>query len=166
MVESMFLEHASMLSGFIYALLPNRDVARDVLHEVFVVLRQKADSFEPGSDFGAWARSVARNKALEACHSNSRFPQALPLDVIEKLAGSPEPYDDRWELRRSILKDCINRLTRTARTVVELRYLEGLGIAPLAAKLGWGEPSVRVAVSRAREALRECVAKHEEEATL
>ena len=65
------MEFVRLLTGqqrqlylYIIALLPNPTDVDDVLQATNMVLWSKADEFEPGSDFGAWARRVAHFEVL------------------------------------------------------------------------------------------------------
>ena len=58
-VQRLFVANTSLLN--------NR--AEDVLQEVFLTLTQKAAEFQPGTDFVAWARAIARIKVLQRYRS-------------------------------------------------------------------------------------------------
>ena len=55
------MEHQRELYAFILSMLPNLTEADDVLQETNMVLWRKREEFEPGTNFGAWARTVARS---------------------------------------------------------------------------------------------------------
>ena len=57
-------ERAETHFRFIYSLVRGRHSSEDVLKDVSVVLWKKFDSFEIGTDFGAWAMCVARFTVL------------------------------------------------------------------------------------------------------
>lgn len=161
LVQKLFLRHSLILQGFIQSLLPDRSVAEDVLHEVFLVLTEKASSFTPGTNFLAWARAVAYRKTLQAIEARGREAHALPLEALEKLAESSESdvFVEDWEERRSALRYCLEKLGSGARRMLRLHYFEGFGVSEVADRVGWGRSSVSVAMSRARKALRVCVRK-------
>src|SRR5262249_57451566 len=76
-VQRLFLRHAGVLRGFILGLLPDHNRAEDVFQEVFLTVSRKAAEFRPGSNFPAWARSIARLKVLEHCPSVKSAPHLL-----------------------------------------------------------------------------------------
>ena len=58
----------------------------------------------------------------------------------------------RRELR-TLLRQMIDRLPETYRTVIELRYFEGLSTAQIAAFLETPEPTIRSRIRKARQML-------------
>ena len=52
------------LYSYIYRRLANRDQAQEVLQQVNLVLCRKADDFELGTNFDAWAVTVAHYQIL------------------------------------------------------------------------------------------------------
>lgn len=157
-VQRLFLQHSNRLRGFILGLLPDRAVADDVLQDVFLIVTAKAAEFQSGSDFLAWVRAIARLKVLE--HRQRRFPAARQLgdEAWELLAQAAHEVDDAWEARREALQRCLGELAPRAREVVQLRYsVERLDLEEVARRMSWTVGSVKVALSRAKDALWNCV---------
>ena len=157
-VQRLFLQHSNRLRGFILGLLPDRAAADDVLQEVFLVVSAKAAEFQMGTDFLAWGRTIARFKVLE--HRQRRFPAARQLgdEAWSALAASAHEVDDAWEARRVALLHCLSELAPRAREVVQLRYsAERLSLDEVAKRMAWTVGSVKVALSRAKDALWDCV---------
>src|SRR3712207_3723190 len=46
------------------AMVPEPHVIDDVVNETFFTVYRKLDAYEPGTDFRAWVKAVARNVAL------------------------------------------------------------------------------------------------------
>jgi RNA polymerase sigma-70 factor (ECF subfamily) len=157
-VQRLFLRHAGLLRGFILGLFPDHNRAEDVFQEVFLTITRKAGEFQPGSNFLAWARSIARLKVLEACRSSRGEPQLLEPQALEAvLAVADENDDGRWEERRAALARCLDQLAPRAREILELRYGEDFLPPPqIAERISWTVNAVNVALSRARKFLQEC----------
>lgn len=157
-VQKLFLRHTSVLRGFILGLLPDHNRAEDVFQELFLTITRKAADFQPGSNFLAWARSIARLKVLEQCRSSQSGPRLLAPEALEALIGTAEeiPEDD-WSQRREALARCMEQLAPRAREILELRYSDAFLPPPeIAARLSWSVNAVHVALSRARKFLQEC----------
>ena len=56
--------HRRQLFTFILGIVHNMDDAEDVFQQTSIVLWQKFDQFAKGTDFVAWACSIARFKAI------------------------------------------------------------------------------------------------------
>jgi RNA polymerase sigma-70 factor (ECF subfamily) len=157
-VQRLFLQCSNRLRGFILGLLPDRAVADDVLQEVFLIVTAKAAEFQSGTDFLAWVRAIARLKVME--HRHRRFPAARQLtdEAWDALVESAREVDDAWDARREALRKCLDELAPRAREVVQLRYsVERLDLEEVARRMSWTVGSVKVALSRAKDALWDCV---------
>lgn len=156
-VQRLFLRHGGLLRGFILGLLADRNRAEDVFQETFLTITRKAGEFEPGTNFLAWARSIARLKVLEACRAGRSGPALLGQDAMEALFATAPEVDDEWDGRREALARCLNQLAPRAREILELRYSdEHLAPPEIAARIRWTVNAVNVALSRARKFLQEC----------
>src|SRR5437899_2032614 len=95
-VQQLFIKNQSSLKGFLLALVPDFAEAEDLLQEVFLVVTQKAGTFKEGTNFMAWARQIARFKAMSAMRKRRNSPQVLAEDVVESLCACEpeEPFDE------------------------------------------------------------------------
>jgi RNA polymerase sigma-70 factor (ECF subfamily) len=156
-VQRLFLRHAGLLRGFILGLLPDHHVAEDVFQELFLTVTRKAGEFQPGSNFLAWARTIARLKVLECCRARKAGPQLLDPAALEAVAAVADEMDDTWASHRAALAHCLEQLAPRARQILELRYSEEFLAPPeIAARVSWSVGAVHVALSRARKFLHDC----------
>jgi RNA polymerase sigma-70 factor (ECF subfamily) len=156
-VQRQFLGQAGVLRGFILGLLPDPNRAEDVFQELFLTVTRKAEDFRPGSNFLAWARSIARLKVLEQVRASKDGPRLLGPEALEALMASAAQAEANWDDRREALARCIEQLAPRAREILELRYSEAhLPPPAIAEKLSWSVNAVHVALSRARKFLQEC----------
>jgi len=163
LVEQLFVRHVAAIRGFIEAFVPDFNQADDVLQECFLTVATKADEFQPGSDFLAWALAIAKFKVLEALRRPGAVGYFSPA-VLDTLSAAV-PIEAFSDEDREFLRECINELSERARQVIELRYGEACKPAEIARRLNWTREAVYVALSRARALLRECMerkAKHQE----
>ena len=64
-VQLLFVRHENSVRAFVRALQPSLPDADDVMQETFLTISRKAPTFEPGTNFVAWACAIARLKVLE-----------------------------------------------------------------------------------------------------
>jgi RNA polymerase sigma-70 factor (ECF subfamily) len=155
-VQGLFIRHTGVIRGFVLALLPDFHAADDVLQETFLTMTAKAAQFEPGTDFLAWVRSIARLKVLEHYRKRKSGPQHLDPQVLSVLAEDAPPEPDDNEDHRRALEDCLKHVPPKSRTIVDLRYAKHLRPPEIASKLSWSVNAIHVALSRIRKALRDC----------
>jgi RNA polymerase sigma-70 factor (ECF subfamily) len=155
-VQMLFIQHTSQLRGFIVALSPDFSRVDDVLQETFLTVTRKAADFEPGSNFIGWACTIARFKVLESGRKAAAGAQPFSPEVLESLCAcvpEPEQEDERIKL----LASCLEQLAPQARRAIELRYQQAHKPAEIAQILGWTPNAIYVALSRARDVLKNCV---------
>lgn len=156
LVHKLFLKHDGELRGFIRALVPDADLAGDLLHEVFLLITAKADSYEDGTNFLGWLKAIARLKVLEAARSRRSRAELLSPEVMESLCEvAPEAELDEAQLLA--IRSCIHDLPKRAKTLIDMRYRLECKPAEIARRIGWQPQSVSVELSKTREALRRCL---------
>lgn len=153
----LFLAHERRIRGFILALVPNWSDADDLLQETSAVLWRQLDSFEPGTDFAAWALSVARYQVLNyrrrertrAARFSDRTFEAL-LDLAARSSSSSDA-------RRDALEGCLAKLGESERELIRLRYQSDATTQAVADQLGRPMKAVYKALNRIHDALLQCV---------
>ena len=92
-VQLLFVRHENSIRTFVRALQPSLADADDVLQETFLTVSRKASTFELGTNFVAWACSIARLKVLENFRQKKRsnlLSEAAIRRVIFYGDGIPE----------------------------------------------------------------------------
>lgn len=155
-VQLLFVQNMLAVRGFVLALMPDFGQVDDVLQETFLTVTARAEDFVEGSNFRAWACSIARFKVLEAVRRSNSKTVLLDADVIEALCDSGvEEWRPEDELKA--IEKCKQSLAPQARRAIELRYEQACRPPEIASLMGWSVAAVNVALSRARNVLRECV---------
>ncbi len=147
-----------------YRLLGNPDDALDAAQDTFVRAYVALSRFETDRPFAPWLFRIVTN----TCYGmlRKRRPE-VSFEAIEELepssgsaaaGGSAEGDPEQWVLR-SIQDEEIQRavlaLSEPSRTVVLLRYMEGLSYEAIAAALEMPIGTVKTHLHRARRRLRE-----------
>lgn len=155
-VQQLFVHELVPLRGMLRALVRERTRVDDLVQETFLTVTAKAASYQSGTHFRAWLFTIARFKVLESCRKSKAPTDALREEVVESLAGH-EPEFDIVEERIGHLTACIDRLAPAAKRAIELRYQSSLRPPEIANAMQWTTGAVKVALSRARDALRSCI---------
>lgn len=78
--------HQSALRAFIVSLMPGSPDVQDVLQDTNVVIWEKMDSFEPGTNFKAWVFTIARNMVKAQLKKNRQLQKpSLNEEVIQMI---------------------------------------------------------------------------------
>ena len=119
------------LFGYLVTLLSNTHDARDVLQETNLVLWRKMEDFQPGTDFGAWARKCAYFQALAFLRDRKRDRHLFDDDVLALLASEDAGDAGDENERRLALRDCLACLPDKHRQLIDKRYREEVPIRPV-----------------------------------
>jgi len=157
-VQRLFIEHVDELKGFVASLVPDPELVDDVVQETFVAVTARAAHYDPRQSFKGWLFIVARDKIREVGGRAEAEARPFADDVLEVLAASHKGFSISPDHMR-FLDECIEMLAPQSRRIVALRYQNSMKPRHVAKALGWTAASVRVALSRARAAIRECVEK-------
>lgn len=157
-VHALFLQHSSEVRGFILSLQPSMSRADDVFQETFLTVSRKSGDYAHGTNFVAWACSIAKYKVLEDFKKHGRCLQTLSPEVIDAVCSVRPYWDAELEYERlAALKACLSKLSPHTQRAIELRYAQAHQAGEIAARLGWTIDSVYVVLSRARHALEQCI---------
>lgn len=155
-VQMLFVRHEGAIRAFVRALQPSLADADDVLQETFLTVSRKAGAFESGTNFVGWACGIARLKVLENLRQRRRM-NVLTEEAINALADAA-PADELIASREDALSRCVEKLAPRSRELLWRRYTGRQDSDEMAAGIGMTSTAVRVALSKARAFLRECVA--------
>ncbi len=146
--------------GVAMRLLRRRALAEEAVHDTFLQVWRKADSFDPArGDARSWLYAILRNRALNILRGETR------TDLVEDFEPmgltSQEENAEAVMLRLSdagSLKRCLERLEPTRRQAITLAYIHGLSHGELAGRLGVPLGTIKSWIRRSLLALRECMA--------
>ena len=162
--SELIARRQSQLYAYIFAVVKNRDDAEDLFQSVCLVLWRKFESFQPNSSFFSWARQTAK---LVLCsflrHKKNKHASEELLDALAETVSETE--GDGAESCLAVLQRCRGRLSVADEELLQLRYVEDLGIREIADQLGRLPPNVCRSLNRIRCWLFECIrtelARHE-----
>jgi len=152
-------EGQGRIRAFIVSLMPGSPDVGDVLQETNLTLWKSRGRFRPGTNFLAWAYTIARFEVMHHRGRVKRHGRILLSDkLLDMLADEmPDANDD--EVYLQTLESCMSKLTETQREMIEARYLPGHSLEMHARICGRTPSVLRVALMRIRIALRECIEK-------
>ena len=120
----LYNNYSSTLYTVIFSILQDRELANDVLQEVFIKIWRQIDQYdaEKGRLF-TWMINIARNASIDTLRSKSYNTQKQNRALTENVydaAGTLNVETDKIGLRKLIME-----LKDEQRVLVELAYLQG-----------------------------------------
>jgi RNA polymerase sigma-70 factor (ECF subfamily) len=157
--RSVYLATSAKLYGIILRILRRRDLADEVLQEVYVKIWDRAADFNPTlASPITWMATIARNRALDEVRrkrpdSIEDHPELMdvPADDPSALSIVMRGEDGRR------LADCLSRLDATRRQMVVLAYCEGLSRDELALKYAQPTNTIKTWLRRSLAQLKGCL---------
>ena len=148
--EALFRQFQAEVYGWIVRIVRDPSVAEDLTIETFWRIHSARGRFDPGASFGAWARRIATNLAIDHLRQAPR-EVALTDDLAQP--GSADPIEC-GETRRQI-SIAFRRLPLKLRVAATLSLIEEQSPKEIAEALGTSEGAIRVRVFRAVRLLRQ-----------
>lgn len=158
----LMAEHERWLAAYVYSLLPTATVdADDILQEAKIVMWKQFGRFEAGTNFRAWARTIALHLVLNYRRAEQRRPFAVTdRAFVEAVAAEIDRRSDKLEGQADVLKLCLRKLPEAHRAIVVWRYYEDCDVEEIAAKSERSVEAVYRLLSRIRKTLSECISRH------
>jgi len=143
-----WLAHAAALRRLAAGLLRDEHEAEDLVQETWLRSRR---SDAPKS--GSWFRAVIRNLARDRMRERGRRAGTEREAARPERVPSAGEIGERLEVAQRLALE-VARLTEPYRTVIHLRYFEGLGTEEIARLSGVPVETVRTRLRRGLETLR------------
>jgi RNA polymerase sigma-70 factor (ECF subfamily) len=168
--ERLVREHGARMLAVARRLLGDGEDARDAVQEAFASAFRAIGSFHADARLSTWLHRIVVNAALMKLRTRRRKPEQPLDDLLPRFEadghhrdpGGPWQPADRLERRevRKLVRDAIERLPESYRTVLVLRDIEELDTAEVAERLGVTGAVVKTRLHRARQALRTLLDPH------
>jgi RNA polymerase sigma-70 factor, ECF subfamily len=159
-LKALYEREVRTMIGVAVRIVRRRELAEEVVHDVFVQVWRHAGSFDPALGSGrAWLFAILRNRSISALRTVSR---EMPTDdeVLNAAVDRDAPAGDAFDklAEGSALRRCLEHLEPRRRLGVLLAYVEGLSHGEIAARLGVPLGTAKAWVRRSLLQLRECLA--------
>lgn len=146
-----------MVMAFIGSMVPNHADAEDVLQRTAYDIATNFDAYDLDRPFIAWAIGIAKYKVLDYRRDNNRSRVVFNDAALQQLATAYADDAEQLNEQARRLRQCMDKLSDKARSLVELRYMQDLKPIVIAKQIGTSANTVSNALSRVRESLRDCI---------
>jgi RNA polymerase sigma-70 factor (ECF subfamily) len=146
---------------------PRRSAEEDLCQMIFIKIFQKLSQFSGKVPLEHWVSRVAINTCINQIQAEKVRPELRHADlsdeeiaVVQNLAATSEELGpDRTFAARDLVEHLLTALKPAERLVIDLLYLQQRSVAEIQALTGWGASLVKVRAFRARQKLKERLAK-------
>ena len=145
------------LYTYILALCPNWADADDLMQETRIRLWTQFEKYRPGSDFSAWARSIAYYLVMAHREKASRDRLQFGSEFYQSVAAEVADCPGLSRARQAALVGCMEKLDATKRAMLEDYYSGNQSLRELAQQSGRSYDAARKTVYRTQIALADCI---------
>lgn len=156
----LFKHYSGALMTIIAAVLPQKEVAEEVLHDVLIKVWTNIESYDARkSRFFTWMARIARNAAIDKTRSK-HFRKAGKTDGINDIVSRRKELSQTPSVDHIGITAVLEKLDASHRAVIELLYLQGFTQSEAAEELGLPLGTIKTRSRRAIMQLRKLL-KHE-----
>lgn len=150
---------SSKLFGTALRILKRRDLAEEVLQDVYVTIMEKADGYDPSK--GAvisWMAAITRNRSLDIV----RRATPIQMDAASTAEDVADEEPDALSLLTLAedtkrLLGCLDGLAPQRKEMVILAYLQGESREALSARYGCPVGTIKTWLHRSLGQLKDCL---------
>ena len=156
-----FLYLLTPVQGRIYAYVlsrwPNKSDADDIMQEAISILWQKFDTYQPGTEFLAWAFTVTRYVISNFRRKRKNNPIQFSHETLEAINDQAGTQMQDYESQLETLRDCIKKLPLKESNLLKLKYEDGLTGQKIATRFGMSLRTFYRNVSKIHAILLQCM---------
>ncbi len=166
--EEISAAHRGTLFRYIRSIVRDPTIAEDLTQETLLRAHRKLADLEDPAKLSAWLYRIATNLCRDRFRQTASRGRTESLDQIEEssadraaLADSAPRLDKLIEQSEmtACVQEYLANLADPYRAVILLHDVEGLTNPEIASMLGVSLPTVKIRIHRAREKLRDALAR-------
>lgn len=160
-VVSTIMQWRRKLTAAAWLVTHDTHAADDIFQTVVLKAISSGSSFDAEAAVVSWAFVTCRHAAIDWLRRRKRetigLENGLQGGILEMLHTEWTAGVSQADRRSDALEECLEDVPDEARTLVRLRYVDGLSCGDVAARLGIGLDAVYKRLSRLHLSLRQCV---------
>lgn len=130
----------------------DRDLAKDLTHDIFLKVFLNLPKFDHRSKFGTWVYSITYNYCMDTLRKNQRHRED---DIDDHPMGGPAEEDVSEAmllgLRAERLDKVLQEIDPADRALLLMKYDDELAVSDIQGAFGLSESAVKMRLLRARE---------------
>ena len=147
--------------AYIVSLVVNHEEAEDIMQETCVLLWQKFNEFQPGTDFLAWSLKVAYYRTLDFRKKKKKNSRVLLSDaVFQQIQQEADGRIEDVEEYVKGLQECVKKLPPHDQELIRMRYHQELTVKAISQRIGKTVQAVYYNVSRVQGILMACIRRY------
>jgi RNA polymerase sigma-70 factor, ECF subfamily len=143
-----------------YYMLKDTQLTEDTVQTIFLKIYRGLPAYRFESSFLTWAYKIAMNEARNQLRNKkSDLPLAILSGTMHEIHQKAGPHEEHMiQQREEIVRRAVMELTPKLRTVIVLKYVNGLSYDEIASILNCSQGTVASRLNRAVEKLESILA--------
>jgi RNA polymerase sigma-70 factor (ECF subfamily) len=146
-----------VIASYIRVGVRDQQHAEDLLQETALAAARSFDHFDTNRPFLPWAMAIARNKIIDYHKGKGKNHLSFNPELLSQLSADFEKDGRVVNDYVESLRHCMDRLAKTPRIAIELRYVRSLSYAEIGERIGRSTAGVANLLLRTRAALLQCI---------
>lgn len=160
LIVANLTSHQGAILGYLNTLLPGDPDLADIAQRVNILIWEKRHKFEEGTNFKAWAFSIAYWEARSWMTHTKRkswliFDEELVEKITERSLSAQDQKTESDDL--DALRHCLSKLNESDRLIIITHYQHEKSLADCSRILGKSRDALKMALFRLRAGLRRCI---------
>ncbi|MEK6237055.1 MAG: sigma-70 family RNA polymerase sigma factor [Planctomycetales bacterium] len=152
-----WLKAEPSVSAYVFAAISGFHDAEDVVQQIAQEAAGRFDQYDSNRPFVGWVLWLAKSRVIDFYRKGKRDRLIFSDELLDRLGQAFAQRAGQRCDRREALEHCLEDLPERSRRLIDLRYVEDLSAARVAAAVDSTAGSVRVLLGRVRNALAECI---------
>lgn len=143
--EAIYREHYQQLFSFGYHLCANKEMAKDAIQEVFLIMWERRDKINEIDHLSAYLRKVTHRQVVKRIKEANKFSKhdddrnlEIPTASYEDLVIGLEIETDQ----RNLLKRALELLSTTEKEMLRLKYFKSMNYDQIAEQTGKSKQTI------------------------
>lgn len=155
-------KNQARLRAYVRSLGVRAEWVDDLAQEALLIALRREGEFDRTGDFGGWVRQIARRLVANERRKEMRRDIILSdhaTDILLELHGESLNPGELQEREEEItrLRECVSRLPKRSRELLQQRYFEDLSPGVIGSRLGLPSNQIRQTLLRLRRVLLTCM---------
>ena len=135
--EELLSRHEKRLVNYLHRTVGDFELAENLAQETFLRIYRIRHEYEPTAKFKTFLYKIATNLAIDEFRKRDRHKEDLKDDFSNESDKRKNPDENVISSERTrIVKECLLKLDEKHRTVVVMKWFEGLKYEQIAKILG------------------------------
>ena len=158
--EMLFRNYFTYMCSFAHKFIPDMDIVKDIVHEVFTNLWEKREDIDLSKPVKSYLFTAVNNKCLNYIRDHKKFNSFEEVsEVFSNRYANENNAAIEGELKEKI-KQTLDALPEKCREVFELSRFEGLKYQEIADRLGISVKTVENQMGKALKVFRESLKEY------